>query len=181
MTWKSQGKACSSFFWLCIIPFYWIIKFSLKDLCLADPKSFTAQWTMLLPSSDVLQPRLRFCFFICSVSWHILSSNLYIDVYSCLWNYFPALFGVPALAFPPFSVVICRRYEATLMSCLLFDPFLKVLLFCSLHLKKNDLLSVLVCIKKRMTCFLFRQHFNFSFPRGMFKAIRLNGILVHLT
>ncbi|PHU28230.1 hypothetical protein BC332_00323 [Capsicum chinense] len=46
----------------------------IQDLCLADPKSFTAQWTMLLPSSDVLQP---------------------------------------------------RRYEATLMSCLLFDPFLK--------------------------------------------------------
>ncbi|KAJ8562353.1 hypothetical protein K7X08_011644 [Anisodus acutangulus] len=46
----------------------------IQDLCLADPKSFTAQWTMLLPSSDVLQP---------------------------------------------------RRYEATLMSCLLFDPFVK--------------------------------------------------------
>ncbi|XP_070018456.1 uncharacterized protein [Nicotiana sylvestris] len=46
----------------------------IQDLCLADPKSFTAQWTMLLPSSDVLQP---------------------------------------------------RRYEATLMSCLLFDPYLK--------------------------------------------------------
>ncbi|XP_019252084.1 PREDICTED: HEAT repeat-containing protein 6 isoform X3 [Nicotiana attenuata] len=46
----------------------------IQDLCLADPKSFTAQWTMLLPSSDVLPP---------------------------------------------------RRYEATLMSCLLFDPYLK--------------------------------------------------------
>ncbi|KAK4368899.1 hypothetical protein RND71_012691 [Anisodus tanguticus] len=46
----------------------------IQNLCLADPKSFTAQWTMLLPSSDVLQP---------------------------------------------------RRYEATLMSCLLFDPFVK--------------------------------------------------------
>ncbi|THG16207.1 hypothetical protein TEA_002769 [Camellia sinensis var. sinensis] len=40
----------------------------------ADPKLFTAQWTMLLPSSDVLQP---------------------------------------------------RKYEATLMTCLLFDPYLK--------------------------------------------------------
>ncbi|XP_059662080.1 uncharacterized protein LOC132308109 isoform X2 [Cornus florida] len=46
----------------------------IQDLCRADPKSFTAQWTMLLPSSDVLQP---------------------------------------------------RKYEATLMTCLLFDPYLK--------------------------------------------------------
>lgn len=33
------------------------------------------------------------------------------------------------LPFSHFSVAICRRYEATLMSCLLFDPFLKVFLF----------------------------------------------------
>uniref|UniRef100_A0A5B7A0N8 Putative HEAT repeat-containing protein 6 n=1 Tax=Davidia involucrata TaxID=16924 RepID=A0A5B7A0N8_DAVIN len=46
----------------------------IQDLCRADPKSFTAQWTMLLPSSDVLQP---------------------------------------------------RKYEGTLMTCLLFDPYLK--------------------------------------------------------
>ncbi|XP_019198974.1 PREDICTED: HEAT repeat-containing protein 6 [Ipomoea nil] len=46
----------------------------IQDLCRADPKSFTTQWTNLLPSSDVLQP---------------------------------------------------RRYEATLMSCLLFDPYMK--------------------------------------------------------
>ncbi|CAL5376044.1 unnamed protein product [Camellia sinensis] len=46
----------------------------IQDLCRADPKLFTAQWTMLLPSSDVLQP---------------------------------------------------RKYEATLMTCLLFDPYLK--------------------------------------------------------
>ncbi|XP_057969644.1 uncharacterized protein LOC131158794 isoform X2 [Malania oleifera] len=46
----------------------------IQDLCQADPKSFSAQWTMLLPTSDVLQP---------------------------------------------------RKYEATLMTCLLFDPFLK--------------------------------------------------------
>ncbi|KAM7531528.1 hypothetical protein LguiB_034938 [Lonicera macranthoides] len=30
----------------------------IQDLCRADPKLFTAQWTMLLPSSDVLQPRM---------------------------------------------------------------------------------------------------------------------------
>lgn len=28
-----------------------------KDLCRADPKLFSAQWTLLLPSSDVLQHR----------------------------------------------------------------------------------------------------------------------------
>ncbi|KAL0391640.1 UNVERIFIED_CONTAM: Dynamin-2B [Sesamum radiatum] len=47
----------------------------IQDLCRADPKLFTAQWTMVLPSSDVLQH---------------------------------------------------RKYETTLMSCLLFDPRLKV-------------------------------------------------------
>ncbi|XP_021763705.1 uncharacterized protein LOC110728369 [Chenopodium quinoa] len=46
----------------------------IQDLCEADPKAFIAQWTMLLPTNDVLQP---------------------------------------------------RKYEATLMTCLLFDPFLK--------------------------------------------------------
>nr|GMC95800.1 HEAT repeat-containing protein 6 isoform X1 [Ipomoea batatas] len=52
----------------------------IQDLCRADPKSFTTQWTNLLPSNDVLQP---------------------------------------------------RRYEATLMSCLLFDPYMKVILYSS--------------------------------------------------
>lgn len=47
----------------------------IQDLCEADPKAFIAQWTMLLPTTDVLQP---------------------------------------------------RKYEATLMTCLLFDPVLKV-------------------------------------------------------
>ncbi|KAL4570566.1 hypothetical protein LXL04_026222 [Taraxacum kok-saghyz] len=46
----------------------------IQDLCRSDPKSFTAQWTILLPSSDVLQ---------------------------------------------------ARRYEANLMTCLLYDPYLK--------------------------------------------------------
>ncbi|XVF10239.1 hypothetical protein REPUB_Repub07fG0165800 [Reevesia pubescens] len=46
-----------------------------QDLCQADPKSFTSQWTMLLPTNDVLQP---------------------------------------------------RKFEATLMASLLFDPYLKV-------------------------------------------------------
>ncbi|XP_042519429.1 putative uncharacterized protein DDB_G0272456 [Macadamia integrifolia] len=46
----------------------------LQDLCQADPKLFTSYWTLLLPTSDVLQP---------------------------------------------------RKYEATLMTCLLFDPVLK--------------------------------------------------------
>ncbi|KAL9230385.1 hypothetical protein vseg_005746 [Gypsophila vaccaria] len=47
----------------------------IQDLCEADPKAFVAQWTMLLPTSDALQP---------------------------------------------------RKYEATLLSCFLYDPFLKV-------------------------------------------------------
>ncbi|EEF43498.1 conserved hypothetical protein [Ricinus communis] len=47
----------------------------IQDLCQADPKSFTSQWTMLLPTNDVLQP---------------------------------------------------RKSEATLMTCLLFDPYLRV-------------------------------------------------------
>ncbi|XP_062105137.1 uncharacterized protein LOC133816845 isoform X2 [Humulus lupulus] len=46
----------------------------IKDLCQADSKSFTTQWTLLLPTCDVLQP---------------------------------------------------RKFEATLMTCLLFDPYLK--------------------------------------------------------
>ncbi|KAJ4977016.1 hypothetical protein NE237_002122 [Protea cynaroides] len=45
-----------------------------QDLCQADPKLFSTYWTLLLPTSDVLQP---------------------------------------------------RKYEATLMTCLLFDPVLK--------------------------------------------------------
>ncbi|XP_051138012.1 uncharacterized protein LOC127256192 isoform X2 [Andrographis paniculata] len=47
----------------------------IQDLCKADPKLFTSQWTMLLPSTDVLQH---------------------------------------------------KKYETTLMSCLLYDPYLKV-------------------------------------------------------
>ncbi|CAI9093329.1 OLC1v1028804C1 [Oldenlandia corymbosa var. corymbosa] len=46
----------------------------IQDLCRDDPEVFTSQWTVLLPRSDILQP---------------------------------------------------RKYEATLMSCLLFDPYLK--------------------------------------------------------
>lgn len=46
----------------------------IQDLCQADPKSFTSQWTMLLLTNDVLQP---------------------------------------------------RKFEATLMASLLFDPYLK--------------------------------------------------------
>ncbi|KAK6935637.1 protein of unknown function DUF4042 [Dillenia turbinata] len=47
----------------------------IQDLCHADPKSFIAQWTMILPTVDVLCP---------------------------------------------------RKYEATLLTCLLFDPHAKV-------------------------------------------------------
>ncbi|KAK4769164.1 hypothetical protein SAY86_027314 [Trapa natans] len=46
----------------------------LQDLCQADPKAFTTQWTMLLPTNDVLDS---------------------------------------------------RKFDATLMTCLLFDPYLK--------------------------------------------------------
>ncbi|CAN0840735.1 HEAT repeat-containing protein 6 [Linum grandiflorum] len=47
----------------------------LQDLCQADPKSFTTQWTLILPTTDVLEP---------------------------------------------------RKFEATLLTCLLYDPYLKV-------------------------------------------------------
>uniref|UniRef100_A0A9I9CMF7 DUF4042 domain-containing protein n=1 Tax=Cucumis melo TaxID=3656 RepID=A0A9I9CMF7_CUCME len=47
----------------------------IQDLCQADPKAFTSQWTLLLPTRDVLLP---------------------------------------------------RKFDATLMTCLLFDPSLKV-------------------------------------------------------
>lgn len=46
----------------------------IQDLCQADSKSFTTQWTLLLPTSDVLQP---------------------------------------------------RKFDSTLMTCLLYDPYLK--------------------------------------------------------
>ncbi|XP_075649880.1 uncharacterized protein LOC142620392 [Castanea sativa] len=46
----------------------------IQDLCQADSKSFTTQWTLLLPTNDVLQ---------------------------------------------------LRKFEATLMTCLLYDPYLK--------------------------------------------------------
>ncbi|XP_022159609.1 HEAT repeat-containing protein 6 isoform X2 [Momordica charantia] len=46
----------------------------IQDLCQADPKAFTSQWTLLLPTRDVL---------------------------------------------------LSRKFDATLMTCLLFDPFLK--------------------------------------------------------
>ncbi|KAK3011803.1 hypothetical protein RJ639_012504 [Escallonia herrerae] len=55
----------------------------IQDLCRADPKSFTSQWTMLLPSTDVLQQ---------------------------------------------------RKYEVTLMTCLLFDPYLKARITSALTL-----------------------------------------------
>ncbi|XP_062080599.1 uncharacterized protein LOC133785368, partial [Humulus lupulus] len=52
----------------------------IKDLCQADSKSFVTQWTLLLPTCDVLQP---------------------------------------------------RKFEATLMTCLLFDPYLKARIACA--------------------------------------------------
>ncbi|XP_020596488.1 HEAT repeat-containing protein 6 isoform X2 [Phalaenopsis equestris] len=49
--------------------------FCIQDLCIAEPKSITSLWTLLLPESDVLQP---------------------------------------------------RKHRQTLMSCLLFDPIMKI-------------------------------------------------------
>ncbi|XP_058068758.1 uncharacterized protein LOC131218092 [Magnolia sinica] len=59
------------------------LHFNLKDLCQVDLKSVSAHWKILLPTSDVLQP---------------------------------------------------RKYQATLMTCLLFDPILKTQIAAALTL-----------------------------------------------
>lgn len=88
-------------------------KFGGKDLCQADSKSFTTQWTLLLPASDVLQPR-----------WSISRT---LSCFCCIFS-----FLLLSLNFSTFHLLCCffliyRKFEATLMTCLLYDPYLKVL------------------------------------------------------
>lgn len=85
-----------------------------KDLCQADPKSFTAQWTMLLPTNDVLQQRSSFFLF---------SQQICVVAVLFIFCFFFEVFCLITSC----DFFICRKFEATLMTCLLFDPYLKVL------------------------------------------------------
>ncbi|KAL3499129.1 hypothetical protein ACH5RR_041861, partial [Cinchona calisaya] len=95
----------------------------IQDVCRADPKLFTAQWTMLLPHSDVLQP---------------------------------------------------RKYEATLMSCLLFDPYMKVRLASAS--------TITAMLDGPASVFLQVAEFKDSTKRGSFTALSssLGQILMQL-
>ncbi|XP_068305423.1 uncharacterized protein [Pyrus communis] len=95
----------------------------IQDLCQADSKSFTSQWTLLLPSSDVLQP---------------------------------------------------RKYEATLMTCLLFDPYLKARLASASTLE--------AMLDGPSSVFLQVAEFKESSKRGSFTSLSssLGHILMQL-
>ncbi|KAJ4977070.1 hypothetical protein NE237_002176 [Protea cynaroides] len=94
-----------------------------QDLCQADPKLFTTYWTLLLPTSDVLQP---------------------------------------------------RKYEATLMTCLLFDPVLKA------RLASASTLAAM--LEEPSSNFLQAAEYKESNKRGSFTAfsISLGQILMQL-
>ncbi|KAM1339707.1 hypothetical protein ACFX2I_038454 [Malus domestica] len=95
----------------------------IQDLCQADSKSFTSQWTLLLPTSDVLQP---------------------------------------------------RKYEATLMTCLLFDPYLKARLASASTLE--------AMLDGPSSVFLQVAEFKESSKRGSFTSLSssLGHILMQL-
>ncbi|XP_071919180.1 uncharacterized protein [Coffea arabica] len=95
----------------------------LQDLCRADPKSFATQWTMLLPQSDVLQP---------------------------------------------------RKHEATLISCLLFDPYIKARLASAS--------TITAMLDGPASVFLQVAEFKDTTKRGSFTALSssLGQILMQL-
>ncbi|KAL5551204.1 hypothetical protein UlMin_001380 [Ulmus minor] len=95
----------------------------IQDLCKADPKSFTTQWMLLLPTSDVLQP---------------------------------------------------RKFEATLMTCLLFDPYLKARIVSASTLA--------VMLEGPSPVFLQVAEYKESSKRGSFTALSssLGHILMQL-
>ncbi|CAN6718351.1 unnamed protein product [Malus baccata var. baccata] len=95
----------------------------IQDLCQADSKSFSSQWTLLLPTSDVLRP---------------------------------------------------RKYEATLMTCLLFDPYLKARVASASTLE--------AMLDGPSSVFLQVAEFKESSKRGSFKALSssLGHILMQL-
>ncbi|PRQ16798.1 hypothetical protein RchiOBHm_Chr7g0188131 [Rosa chinensis] len=95
----------------------------IQDLCQADSKSFSSQWTLLLPTSDVLQP---------------------------------------------------RKFEATLMTCLLFDPYLKARVASASTLE--------AMLDGPSSVFLQVAEFKESSKRGSFTALSssLGHILMQL-
>ncbi|XP_044485404.1 HEAT repeat-containing protein 6 isoform X2 [Mangifera indica] len=95
----------------------------LQDLCQADPKSFTTQWTILLPTNDVLRP---------------------------------------------------RKFEATLMSCLLFDPYLKA--------RMASASTLVAMMDGPSSVFLQVAEYKESFKYGSFMALSssLGQILMQL-
>ncbi|CAI0383926.1 unnamed protein product [Linum tenue] len=84
----------------------------LQDLCLADPRSFTTQWTMILPTTDVLET---------------------------------------------------RKFEATLLTCLLFDPYLKV--------RMASASTLAVMLDGPSSVFLQVAEYKESSKRGPFMAL----------
>lgn len=99
------------------------LAFCWKDLCRADPKLFTAQWIMLLPSNDVLQHRWIICF-LCSCLWNVVVFEFFVG--SLVLKNFRSRFLFSSHHLFTLSFFFCRKYDTTLMSCLLFDPSLKV-------------------------------------------------------
>ncbi|KAM5571444.1 hypothetical protein ABKV19_011838 [Rosa sericea] len=95
----------------------------IQDLCQSDSKSFSSQWTLLLPTSDVLQP---------------------------------------------------RKFEATLMTCLLFDPYLKARVASASTLE--------AMLDGPSSVFLQVAEFKESSKRGSFTALSssLGHILMQL-
>ncbi|OVA09399.1 HEAT [Macleaya cordata] len=95
----------------------------IQDLCQADPKSLTAHWTVLLPTSDVLHP---------------------------------------------------RKYEATLMTCLLFDPVLKT--------RISSAATLATMLDGFSSVFLQVAEYKESSKRGSFTALSssLGQILMQL-
>ncbi|CAI0408973.1 unnamed protein product [Linum tenue] len=84
----------------------------LQDLCQADPRSFTTQWTMILPTTDVLES---------------------------------------------------RKFEATLLTCLLFDPYLKV--------RMASASTLAVMLDGPSSVFLQVAEYKESSKRGSFMAL----------
>jgi hypothetical protein len=92
-----------------------IIMLGVKDLCQADSKSFSMQWSLLLPTSDALQLRYSL-----TIVLAFINSNFYYHVSRAIW----------LLLFSDHIIVLFayhRMRDATLMTCLLFDPCLKVM------------------------------------------------------
>ncbi|KAI0529135.1 hypothetical protein KFK09_001682 [Dendrobium nobile] len=95
----------------------------LQDLCIAEPKSITSLWTLLLPENDVLQP---------------------------------------------------RKHQQTLMSCLLFDPIMKI------RITSSSTLAAM--LDGHSVIFLQLAEHRESIKRGSFTALSssLGQILMQL-